>query len=77
MKIFTIKKECSLVLIIFKEFCNGFLTDPQLEINIIFDFEGSNLPGVARLYKGFGSKENVYLQIRKNNLPKLVRWLKR
>ena len=44
--------------------------------NIIFDFEGSNLPGVARLYKGFGSKENVYLQVRKNNLPKLVRWLK-
>ncbi|MBI3501129.1 MAG: hypothetical protein HY063_04985 [Bacteroidetes bacterium] len=40
------------------------------------DFEGSNLPGLARFYKGFGSKENVYLQIRKNNLSKLVRWLK-
>jgi len=44
--------------------------------NMIFDFEGSNLPGVARLYKGFGSKENVYLQVRKNNLPKIFRWLK-
>ena len=43
---------------------------------MILDFEGSNLPGLARFYKGFGSKETVYLQIRKNNLPKLVRWLK-
>ncbi len=42
----------------------------------ILDFEGSNLPGLARFYKGFGSEEYVYLQVRKNNLPKLVRWLK-
>jgi hypothetical protein len=45
--------------------------------NIILDFEGSNLPGLARFYKGFGSDEFVYLQVKKNNLPKLVRWLKR
>jgi lipid II:glycine glycyltransferase (peptidoglycan interpeptide bridge formation enzyme) len=45
--------------------------------NIILDFEGSNLPGLAKFYKGFGSKEYVYLQVRKNNLPKLIRWLKR
>ncbi len=43
---------------------------------MILDFEGSNLPGVARLYKGFGSEESVYLLVRKNNLPKLVRWVK-
>jgi hypothetical protein len=43
---------------------------------IILDFEGSNLPGLARFYKGFGSDDFVYLQVRKNNLPKLVRWLK-
>jgi len=43
---------------------------------IILDFEGSNLAGLARFYKGFGSTENVYLQARKNNLPKLVRWIK-
>lgn len=43
---------------------------------MILDFEGSNLPGLARFYKGFGSEEYVYLQIRKNNLPKLVRWIK-
>lgn len=43
---------------------------------MLFDFEGSNLPGVARLYKSFGSKEYVYLQLRKNNLPTLIRWVK-
>lgn len=43
----------------------------------ILDFEGSNLPGLARFYKGFGSEETVYLQVRKNNLPRLLRWLKK
>jgi hypothetical protein len=43
---------------------------------MILDFEGSNLPGLARFYKGFGSDEFVYLQVRKNNLSKLVRWIK-
>jgi len=40
------------------------------------DFEGSMDPGLARFYKSFGSNEVVYLQIRKNNLPLPVRWLK-
>jgi len=44
--------------------------------DMILDFEGSNIPGLARFYKGFGSKEYVYLQVRKNNLPKLFHWLK-
>ena len=45
--------------------------------NLILDFEGSNDPDLARFYKGFGSKECVYLQVRKNNLPALIRWLKK
>lgn len=45
--------------------------------NLILDFEGSNDPDLARFYKGFGSKECVYLQVRKNNLPPLIRWLKK
>ncbi|MEO8087818.1 MAG: hypothetical protein ABI763_13420 [Bacteroidota bacterium] len=40
------------------------------------DFEGSMDSGLARFYKSFGSKEIVYLQIRKNNLPLPLRWLK-
>ena len=44
--------------------------------NLILDFEGSKDPGLSRFYRSFGSKESVYLQIRKNNLPWYVKWLK-
>ena len=44
--------------------------------DIYLDFEGSMDANLARFYKGFGSKEVVYLQIRKNNLPGIIRWLK-
>jgi hypothetical protein len=33
------------------------------------DFEGSNDPELSRFYKGFGSVEYVYLQIKNNRLP--------
>ncbi|MEW6469084.1 MAG: GNAT family N-acetyltransferase [Bacteroidota bacterium] len=45
--------------------------------DIILDFEGSNDRSLARFYKGFGSKECVYLQVRKNRLPRVIRWLKK
>ena len=45
--------------------------------NLTLDFEGSNDPNLARFYKGFGSKECLYLQVRKNSLPALIRWLKK
>ena len=44
--------------------------------NIYLDFEGSMDPNLARFYKSFGSKEVVYLQIRRNTLPPLLRRLK-
>jgi len=37
--------------------------------DVILDFEGSKIPGLARFYKSFGSKECVFLQIRKNKFP--------
>jgi hypothetical protein len=40
------------------------------------DFEGSMDKSLARFYRGFGSKEVVYLQIRKNKLPPIIRWFK-
>lgn len=43
----------------------------------ILDFEGSNDAGLARFYKSFGAKEYVYLQLKKNNLPKYIQWLKK
>ncbi len=41
------------------------------------DFEGSMDRNLARFYKSFGSAEVVYLQIKKNNLPSYVRWIKK
>lgn len=50
-----------------------FLIDHFIEQNsqknLVLDFEGSNDPGLARFYRGFGSKECVYLQARCNRLP--------
>lgn len=40
------------------------------------DFEGSMNPDLARFYKSFGSQEIVYLQIRRNTLPPIIRRLK-
>jgi hypothetical protein len=44
--------------------------------NKYLDFEGSMDPNLARFYKSFGSKEVVYLQIRRNTLPLILRRLK-
>ena len=33
--------------------------------NIIFDFEGSMLPGVAKFFKSFGAIENNYYSLEK------------
>lgn len=41
----------------------------------LYDFEGSMLPGVARFFQEFGSKPTPYLQISRNRLPKLLKWI--
>ncbi len=35
----------------------------------VFDFEGSNISGVARFYEGFGGKRTVYPRIVKTSFP--------
>jgi len=40
------------------------------------DFEGSNDQDLARFYRGFGSADFVYLQIKKNQLPLPWKWFK-
>ena len=45
--------------------------------NLILDFEGSMIPGVARFYKGFGAGSETYYQFKYNRLPWPVNWLKR
>jgi len=44
--------------------------------NMKIDFEGSMDAGVSRFYHSFGAEEVVYLQIRINRLPLMLRWLK-
>jgi hypothetical protein len=44
---------------------------------LILDFEGSDLPGVARFYQHFGSNDQPYFFYRKNQLPWPVRLLKK
>ncbi|ANE52814.1 hypothetical protein [Flavisolibacter tropicus] len=43
----------------------------------IFRFEGSDLPGIAFFDLQFGSYPIEYLHIRRNSLPKPIRWLKK
>lgn len=42
---------------------------------LVLDFEGSNNPGLARFYKGFGAKEIQYPRLRLNKLPFPVKQL--
>ncbi len=42
----------------------------------IFDFEGSNIEGVARFYLGFGAKKTSYPTIKINRLPFYLKWVK-
>lgn len=44
--------------------------------NMLLDFEGSNNNNLSRFYQGFGSKQVHYYGVRKNNLPKIIRWVK-
>ncbi len=44
--------------------------------DIILDFEGSNLSGIARFYAGFGAKPQVYYSVHQNRLPKVLRIFK-
>jgi len=45
--------------------------------NLILDFEGSNIPSIARFFAGFGAKPSVYQQIRFDNMPLGIRKLRR
>jgi len=44
--------------------------------NMILDFEGSNIPGIARFYAGFGATPQIYYSVFQNRLPKFLRYFK-
>ena len=45
--------------------------------NIILDFEGSDIAGIARFYQQFGSSNEPYYFLRYNNLPWFARLFKK
>lgn len=47
------------------------------EKNLTLDFEGSNIDGLARFYKGFGAVNCEYLTIKQNKLPFPLKFLKK
>lgn len=47
------------------------------EQNYWFDFEGSNIPGIAYFFSGFGAIQESYLHVRYNHLPYLLKLFKK
>ena len=55
---------------------NTFIKE-HANTNYILDFGGSSVDSVARFYKNFGAKDCVYLQLKQNKLPKLLKLIKK
>ncbi len=52
------------------------LIQQESEKPYFLDFEGSDMEGVARFFKGFGAGKANYFRLKINRLPWLIRWLK-
>ena len=48
----------------------------NVKSNVILDFEGSDDKNLGDFYHRFGATERLYLQLKINRLPKLIKWLK-
>lgn len=57
------------------------LIDKYLKENagqdFIFDFAGSNIPGVKYRNLGFGAQNEIYYRVKINNLPIPLKWIKK
>jgi len=64
-----------------KLLANYFLYNEILKENLIgeliFDFEGSDLPGVADFYKKMSTQNQQYISVKWNRLPKIIRLIKK
>lgn len=45
--------------------------------NLVLDFEGSDIPGLARYYSGFGAINQPYPAYQHNRLPFFLKWIKK
>ncbi|HLO81859.1 MAG TPA: hypothetical protein VK166_12915 [Chitinophagaceae bacterium] len=64
-----------------KNQANHFLVDGLIREfagqKIILDFEGSDMPGVADFYQGFGAINQPYYFLKWNHLPWPYKWIKK
>lgn len=64
-----------------KTAANRFLLDRLIREfagnDLLLDFEGSDLPGVAEFYEGFGAVLQPYSVAKWNHLPIPIRWFKK
>ena len=51
-----------------------FKYQPHFEM---FDFGGSSIKNIAKYYRSFGAIDEKYIHLHYNNLPKILRLLKR
>ncbi|HVZ57664.1 MAG TPA: GNAT family N-acetyltransferase [Chitinophagaceae bacterium] len=63
-----------------KKAANHFLLDQVIRefagSDLLLDFEGSDIPGIAAFKRNFGPVDQPYYFYRCNRLPRLVRWIK-
>jgi hypothetical protein len=43
---------------------------------MILDFEGSEIPGIARFFKSFGAEKFHYYRLKMNRLPWFIKLIK-
>lgn len=55
---------------------DAFIKDHAGE-NMLFDFEGSDIPNLAFFYSSFGAVEEKYAAIKQNRLPFYLKWMKK
>jgi hypothetical protein len=55
---------------------NAFIKD-YAGTNTILDFEGSDISSLASFYQGFGSQQENYPALKYNQLPALLKWIKK
>lgn len=64
-----------------EKFAMHFLLDQVIRQHsgqpLIFDFEGSEIPGVAAFFRSFGSREEVYYLYQQDRLPAWLRLLRK
>lgn len=60
---------------------NHFLMDNIIRefagTHLTFDFDGSDIPGIAYYYQTFGAEDQPYFFYRHNDLPWWVKWMKK